>query len=49
MNYRINGIKQYNEKARQKAGFNFFDLVTFAYSEEALPGITLQIYRFPVY
>jgi len=47
MNYRFYGIKQYNEKALQKAGFNFFDLVTFAYSEEALPSITLQIYNFP--
>lgn len=46
MNYSMYGIRQYNEKARQKAGFNFFDLVTFAYSEEALPSITWQIYRF---
>lgn len=39
--------KGYNEKAHQKAGFNFFDLVTFTYSEEALPSITWQIYGFP--
>lgn len=45
MNY-IMRQKRYNEKAHQKAGFNFFDLVTFAYSEEALLSITLQIYRF---
>jgi len=36
-----------NKKAHQKAGFNFFDLVTFTYSEEALPSITRQIYGFP--
>ena len=35
-----------NEKAHQKAGFNFFNLVTFAYSEEALLSITRQIYSF---
>jgi len=38
--------KLYTEKAHQKAGFNFFDLVTFAYSEEALPSITLKMYCF---
>jgi len=49
MNDIIYEMKQngYNEKAHQKAGFNLFDLVTFAYSEEALPSITLQIYGFP--
>lgn len=36
--------KLYNEKAHQKAGLNFFDLVTFTYSEEALLSITSQIY-----
>ena len=36
-----------NKKAHQKAGFNFFYLVTFTYSEEALPSITRQIYGFP--
>ena len=33
------------KKAHQKAGFNFFDLVTFTYSEEALLSISLQIYK----
>lgn len=35
--------RQYNEKAHQKAGLIFFDLVTFTYSEEALLSITVQI------
>lgn len=37
---------RHTTKAHQKAGFNFFDLVTFTYSEEALPSITWQIYGF---
>lgn len=48
MNDLIYEMKQkgYNKKAHQKAGFNFFDLVTFTDSEEALPSITMQIYGF---
>jgi hypothetical protein len=47
MNYMIYERKQKLciKKAHQKAGFNFFDLVTFTYSEEALLSISLQIYK----